>query len=111
MWWLLGFWVPPGPVSGPNAFGSCGAIHGPITPSTMKKPRITRPVSIFFDLAMRSLGRRLRGGAVATGVAGGTGSLETSTISIGSGLLTGARVERDVDDVRDEVRGEHDERD
>src|SRR5262245_9969253 len=89
--------------------GSYGASHGPMIARITKRPSRTRPTIIFGERGSHAT-RRLR---VTSGASPSTGALARSTtvVTIGSCLLAGARVEEHVDDVGQQIRGEHDERD
>src|SRR5690349_7783074 len=76
-----------------------------MTARTAKNPRIARPV-IALPLRRNSSLRLPATGAVAS-VATSSVSVRTDVSTAMSALLPGARVERGVDEVRDDVRDQH----
>src|SRR5438067_680610 len=100
--------APEGPCSRSllRADGSYGAIQSPMTAITRKKTMTARPVTVLPPVRNRKRRRR----ATASSGRGWT-ALTSAAGTAMSALLPGARVEREVRDVGDQVRHQHRERD
>ena len=88
-------------------FGEYGASHAPMMAITANTPRITSPAITFGERGRRSI-RAV--GAAADLVEAGSVRMVVLMV-IRSRVLSSPRIDQHVDDIREEVRCEHDQRD
>src|ERR1039457_7021237 len=88
--------------------GLYGAIIGPTTASTANTSRIPSPARTFGDRGRRNARKR---GTSAVAFGDGPAARDWTLVLTASRLLPDARVEAHVDEVGEEVRRDHDQRD
>src|SRR6266702_16479 len=97
----------------PRLSGSYGAIHGPMIANSTKKATTARPTAAFALAMNRKFLRRAGMSSVGPpiGPSGMIVSRYVAGVAICSALLAGTRIEEQVRDIGQEVRGQHRERD